>query len=108
MTKRKNTTGTFLLGTLIGSLIGGLTGLLMAPRSGEETQELIAERRDDLRHEAEKRIDESRQLTLEKYAEARNAVADWLAAGSEILTEKSQEIKVEARTNPNSKEKAAA
>lgn len=108
MTNRKKTTGKFLLGTLIGSLIGGLTGLLLAPRPGEETQELIAEKRDDLRHEAEKRIDESRQLTIEKFAEARNTVADWLAAGSEILTEKSQEIKVEAGSNLDKKEKAAA
>ncbi len=108
MSKHKNTTGTFLLGTLIGSLIGGLTGLLMAPRSGEETQEMIAEKTEDLRLEAEKRIDESRQLTLEKYAEARNTVAEWLATGSEILTEKSQEIEVEASKKPNSKEKAVA
>lgn len=108
MSKRNKSTGTFLLGTLIGSLIGGLTALLMAPRSGEETQQIITEKGDELRQEAEKRIDEGRKLTVEKYAEARNAVADWLASGSEILTEKSQEIKVETGENLNKKEKSAA
>jgi len=100
MTNQKNTTKTFILGTLIGSLIGATAGLLMAPQSGEETQQLLAEKGTELQQEAEKRIDESRHFTIEKLAEARTGIADWLSSGSEFLTEKSQQIKAQADPKP--------
>jgi len=107
MTEQKNFTGTFFLGTMIGALAGSITALLIAPRSGEETQQKITEKREELRREAEKRIDESRHFTVEKFTEARNAVADWLAARSEILTDKSAEINAgngaKNRTRPKEK-----
>ena len=104
-TNRKNKSGKFLLGTIIGGLIGSLTGLLLAPHSGEETQQLITEKRAELTQEARKRIEEGREYTIDRYEDVRNTVADWLETGSELLTEKSQEIKIE---KPKKKEKAAA
>ncbi|HSA07457.1 MAG TPA: YtxH domain-containing protein [Candidatus Gastranaerophilales bacterium] len=36
--------GKFLTGFLVGSAVGGIVGLLLAPSSGEDTREIIAEK----------------------------------------------------------------
>lgn len=106
MTTRKHT-GNFVLGTLIGGIIGSIAALLMAPQSGEKTQNMILEKGDSWRQEAEKRMNESRKYADDKIIEARNSVAEWLSKGSTLLDEKSQEIKLEqskrtAKANPAS------
>lgn len=90
-----NNRGQFVLGVLFGGLLGGAAALLMAPQSGEETQKMVLNKGDELRREAEKRFDDGRSLTRGKLAEARNSVAAWLSAGSDLLEQKSQEIKLE-------------
>ena len=104
MTNTKQT-GKFMLGTLIGGMIGGITALLLAPRPGEETQQMIIEKREDLRQEAEKRIDEGRMYTKDKIDETRNTVSEWLSSGRELLDQASSEIKVESSKKSNSAEK---
>ena len=90
-------TGKFLLGTLVGGAIGGITALLMAPQSGEETQKLIMEKRDQLQQDAEKRMDESQEYLEERFVEARNAIAELFSTGSQILDNQSNVIKVERK-----------
>ena len=94
MTTRKDT-GNFVLGTLVGGIIGSIAALLMAPQSGEKTQNMFLEKGDSWRQEAEKRMNESREYADDKMIEARNSVAEWLSKGSTLLDEKSQEIKME-------------
>lgn len=106
MTTRKHT-GNFVLGTLVGGIIGSIAALLMAPQSGEKTQNMILEKGDSWRQEAEKRMNESREYADDKIIEVRNSVAEWLSKGSTLLDEKSQEIKLEqskrtAKANPAS------
>ena len=36
-----NKTGRFVTGLIVGSLMGGTVGLLLAPRSGRETREVV-------------------------------------------------------------------
>lgn len=45
-------TGKFFLGTIFGAAIGTVVGLLIAPRSGEETRAMIADKAYDLRDKA--------------------------------------------------------
>lgn len=106
MTTRKNT-GNFILGTLVGGLIGGVTALLMAPNSGEKTQELILETGESWRRRAEERMDEGRQYTESMLNQARNSIAVWLNRGSSLLQEKSQEIMAENGSHANESEKAS-
>jgi gas vesicle protein len=106
--KTKNTAGKFVLGTLVGGIVGGIAALLVAPQSGSETQQLILEKKDELRQEAEKRGDEVSEFTKGKMIEARNIVSDWLAAGSELLKEKSNEIKLEKQKKAKADEKQKA
>ncbi len=37
----RNTTGRFVTGLLVGSLTGATVGLLLAPRSGRETRDVV-------------------------------------------------------------------
>ena len=37
----RNKTGRFVTGLIVGSLMGGTVGLILAPRSGRETQEVV-------------------------------------------------------------------
>lgn len=37
----KNSSGKFISGLLLGTAIGGVTGILMAPRSGRQTRQLL-------------------------------------------------------------------
>ena len=98
MTTGKHTSK-FFLGTLVGGIIGGVAALLMAPQSGEKTQELIREKGDSWRQDAEKRMNDGREYADEKITEVRNYVADWLSKGSTMLDKKSEEIKLEESKN---------
>jgi gas vesicle protein len=90
-----NNKGSFILGTLIGGIIGGIMALLMAPQSGEETQQVLKEKRDEVIVEAEKRLDQGRVLTEEKFDQARNAIADLIETSRDFLDNASSEIRVE-------------
>ncbi len=37
----RNKTGRFVTGLILGSLMGGTVGLLLAPRSGRETRDVV-------------------------------------------------------------------
>ncbi len=37
----KNKTGRFVTGLIVGSLMGGTVGLLLAPRSGRDTRDVV-------------------------------------------------------------------
>lgn len=103
----KNNTGKFVLGAFVGSLVGGATALLMAPRSGENTQKMILEKGESWRQEAENKIHEGQQYAEGKVTEARQTFADWLSKGSTLLDEKSQEFRLE-RTKKAKKSKKTA
>ena len=62
--------GSFVLGALIGAGVA----LLLAPKSGEETQEEIKERAKRLRVVAEERVREAQRQLEERLEEAREGV----------------------------------
>ena len=64
--------GAFVLGALVGA---GLA-LLLAPKTGEETQEEIKERARQLRDVAEERVREAQRQLEERLGEAREEVHD--------------------------------
>ena len=98
----------FVLGTLIGGLVGSVAALLMAPQSGEKTQEMILQKGEDLRQEADNRVQDGRKYVDQKIDETRNVIADWLSNGSTLLDQKSQEIKLGNIKQAAGKEKATA
>jgi gas vesicle protein len=74
-------TGRFIGGLLIGGALGAIVGLLIAPRSGEETRELI---RDELTERANRSLENVKTRSLELKDKARST--------AEQLQEKGQQL----------------
>ena len=85
----------FLAGFIVGGAIGAIAGVLLAPKSGEETRAMIA----DGAKEAMKRADETVKQIQSK---ADDVVSDMQKKGDEIkeklqnLKKKKKEAKQEA------------
>ncbi len=84
--------GALFLGALLGGLAGAAAGLLMAPQSGEATQQDIRARGRALRLNAEARLEEGRSQAEQKLALARIRLAEWLKQGSQILDHQAEDI----------------
>ena len=67
----------FLAGFIVGGAIGAITGILLAPKSGEETRAMLA----DSAKEAMKKADETVKQIQEK---ADDVVSDLQKKGDEI------------------------
>jgi gas vesicle protein len=96
----KKSTGSFIGGLLIGSAIGTLTGLLLAPRTGRDTRQLLKKSADALPELAED-LSTSVQLQADRLSES--ALRRWdgtltrlreaISAGVEASQKESLEIK---------------
>lgn len=83
----------WMKGVLFGALAGAAAALLFAPRSGDETKQVLREQGQELRGDLEKRLLEGRLLAERNVASARSTVADWLAQGSQLLSERAEEVR---------------
>jgi gas vesicle protein len=72
-----SSTSKFLTGFIIGGAIGAVAGILLAPKSGEETRTMISDATDDLLKRTDKTIKEIRD-------KADDAVSDMQKKGDEI------------------------
>lgn len=96
----KKTAGSFIGGLLLGSAIGTLTGLLIAPRPGRDTRQLLKKSADALPELAED-LSTSLQLQADRLSES--ALRNWdgtltrlreaIAAGIEASGRESLELK---------------
>lgn len=55
----------FVAGMLLGAIIGGIAAVLLAPRSGSETREQVAERGLELRSRAEDVVQRAQAVASE-------------------------------------------
>jgi gas vesicle protein len=77
MSDNNNEFGAFMSGLLLGGIAGALTALLLAPRSGEETRQVILEKSMEIKDKALETVDEAR-VRAEKAAEdARTAAQEY-------------------------------
>ena len=56
--------GKFFAGFLIGGAVGAIAGLLLAPQSGEETRDMIAQKSADLYDKTEDSLKEIKDRVL--------------------------------------------
>lgn len=91
-TNGSNSTGAFILGSLIGGAAGFIYAMLSAPQSGAETQAEIRERAIALKSEADNRIASGRNTIRKSIDEQRLAIADWLEQGATMLDQGAKEI----------------
>ncbi|HEY9687198.1 MAG TPA: YtxH domain-containing protein [Coleofasciculaceae cyanobacterium] len=68
--------GKFVLGALVGSAVGAVVGMLLAPRSGAETREMIREEFDSRTREAADNLREKSDVLKEKAAAFRDKMTD--------------------------------
>jgi len=68
--------GKFVLGALVGGAVGAAIGMLLAPRSGSETRELIREELDNRYHESAEALREKSDVLKEKAAAFRDKVGE--------------------------------
>lgn len=71
--------GRFLLGVIVGAAAGAAAGLLLAPRTGEDTREII-------REELGKRKDDLSQRYLEKKENLKHSAESLKAKAGDIST----------------------
>lgn len=76
--------GKFLGGFIIGGAVGGVLGLLLAPRSGEETRQLLV----DESNQAYKHTEES----VKELQTKANALMDEMQKKGEDLLRKVQDV----------------
>jgi gas vesicle protein len=96
----KKSAGSFIGGLLLGSAIGTVTGLLIAPRTGRDTRQLLKKSADALPELAED-LSTSMQLQADRLSES--ALRNWdgtlarlreaIAAGIEASQRESIELK---------------
>jgi gas vesicle protein len=70
--------GKFLAGFVIGGAVGGVIGLLLAPRTGEETRQILADGSQDFCKNTENSIKEI-------HSKAESAMDDIQKKGDELL-----------------------
>lgn len=97
--------GAFLAGILIGGLVGAATALLLAPKTGEETRELIKEKSIELKDRTSERAGEIAQKTKTRAVEMQQLGQSVLDEQREKLTKKGvsetpvEEVKSEPEAN---------
>jgi gas vesicle protein len=68
--------GKFVTGALVGGAVGAVIGMLLAPRSGAETRELIREEFESRYRESSDTLREKSDLLKEKAAAFRDKMTD--------------------------------
>jgi gas vesicle protein len=79
--ERNNDAAGYLGWFFLGSVIGAATALLLTPRSGRETREILAERGGELARRAQ-----------EMATEAQGRAGEWLDKSRELFEEQTQRL----------------
>ena len=59
--------GKFLGGFVVGAALGAVAGLLLAPKSGAETREMLSDTAKDVMEKTDKTVKEIQSKAKEKY-----------------------------------------
>ena len=82
----------FLAGFIVGGAIGAITGILLAPKSGEETRAMLAD-------SAKEAIEKADKTVKEIQSKADDVVSDLQKKGDEIK-EKIQDLIAKQKNEP--------
>jgi gas vesicle protein len=75
--------GGYLAAFAIGALAGAVTALLLAPRSGKETRQMIADRGQKFKDDAQKTYEQAKDYI----GSAKAKISDAVEAGKEAVSE---------------------
>jgi gas vesicle protein len=82
----------FIVGALVGALGGAAIGLLLAPRSGEETREQVRRKAVEMQGEAEETLGEARAWAESVAADIRRRAKELQAQSQAILDEGQKQL----------------
>lgn len=95
-----NRSGVFIGGVALGAAIGTLTGLLMAPRTGRETRQMLKKSADalpelaeDLSTSVQMQADRLSESALRSWDETLDRLREAIAAGIEASQQERQVVK---------------
>jgi gas vesicle protein len=81
MANDRSGAGAYLGWFLFGAMVGGLTAVLLTPKTGEQSRDLLGERGSDLARRAQ-----------ELAAEAQGRAGEWLDKSRDIFEEQTQRL----------------
>ena len=95
--------GKFISGVFIGGMVGGLLGVLLAPRSGEETRKKIADRTGETYKKAENSVQDTykkaESSVQDMQRKTEKAIDDLQKSGQEVLRKIAGSIDYEREHN---------
>jgi gas vesicle protein len=96
----KTSPGSFISGVLLGTALGAITGLLVAPRTGRETRQLLKKSADALPELAEDvstsvqiQADRLSESALRKWDQTLSRLQEAIAAGVDATKQERQTLK---------------
>ncbi len=94
-----NKSGVFVVGMIVGSLVGAATGLLVAPRSGQETRkilrksaEALPEMAEDVSATVQIQTDRLSASALKNWHETLTRLKEAIATGVEVSQQQAQHL----------------
>lgn len=99
MSERNSSFGDFLSGILVGGVIGYVVAMLNAPRTGEETRQMLNERSRELRDRAVETAQMTRDKTEKLVAEGRTRVEERVSE----LKDRGQTVVADVRSQVSEK-----
>jgi gas vesicle protein len=83
---------TFIEGIAVGAVAGAIAGLLLAPKSGQETREEITADLNEIKDKLVARLEKLEDCTKEKYEEAVTTIVAEYSAAKKIPVEQAEEL----------------
>jgi len=77
----------------VGAIIGAGVALLLAPKTGEETREILREKGGDFARRAQERGGEFARRAHETMGEAQARAQEYIGRGREVMEEKSAQLR---------------
>ena len=87
MNKQGNSGGSFFTGAIIGGLLGAVAGLLLAPKAGTETVEMLKESSSQWREKGQTMLEEEVSSLRETVTEMQEVIREALEEGREVFRE---------------------
>jgi gas vesicle protein len=88
---------TFIEGIAVGAVAGAIAGLLLAPKSGQETRDEIKAHLDEIKNQIIEKLEAAEDFTQSKYEEVVKAVIAEFEAAKKITASEAQELEARLR-----------
>ena len=77
---------------IVGVGIGVAVGMLLAPRSGEETRQLLRDKADESKDFLRAKADESREFVRKRGSELRDSASDLIDRSKDAITRQKEQL----------------